>query len=428
MKKVIVIGGGLSGLSSAVSLVKNGYKVELLESSPKLGGRSYSLIHPKFENEIDNGQHIILGCYYSTLDYIKTISSEHFLLKQDYLKIPFAHKGGKISYLNSESNNYPLNLSKAIFKFEALSIRDRIKVIDFFLDLFFVDENDHKDQTINQFLIEKNQNPNIISRLWDVLAIGALNTTIDKADASIFIKILKTIFFEGNDASCIYMASTSLNDLFINKATEYIKLNNGTISLNESVSELVLEGEKVIKIISDKREIIDFEFVVSSVPPYAFQRITSNKIIPNLDKLFSYSPNLNIHIKLAEDIFPEPFYALLESDIHWIFSKGKHITLVTSSAEKYMGMTYNNIIGQFCSELKNYFPILNHNMILDSLVIKEKRATFIPNNKTENFRKKLTNNYGNLFIAGDWVNTGLPSTIESAILSGQMAVNSIGSS
>ncbi|KUO59194.1 hypothetical protein APF79_11275 [bacterium BRH_c32] len=427
MKKVIVIGGGLSGLSSAVSLLKNGYKVELLESSPKLGGRAYSLKHPKFENEIDNGQHIILGCYYATLNYINTISSEQFLLKQDFLKIPFADKGGKIFYLNSESNNYPLNLSKAIFKFDALSIRDRIKVIDFFLDLFFVDENDYINQTVEQFLIEKNQNPKIISHLWDVLAIGALNTTIDKADATIFIKILKTIFFEGNDASCIYMASGNLNDLFINKAIEYINSHTGIISLNESVKELVFENEKTIKIITDKREILDFDYLISTVPPYSFQRITNNKIIPNLDKVFDYSPILNIHIKLAEDIFSEPFYALLESDIHWIFNKGKHISLVTSSAEKYMGMSHNNIIGQFCSELKNYFPILNHSMILDFLVIKEKRATFIPNKKTEIFRKNLTNNYGNLFIAGDWVNTGLPSTIESAILSGHMAVNSIGS-
>jgi len=295
------------------------------------------------------------------------------------------------------------------------------------LDLFFVDENDYINQTVEQFLIEKNQNPKIISHLWDVLAIGALNTTIDKADATIFIKILKTIFFEGNDASCIYMASGNLNDLFINKAIEYINSHTGIISLNESVKELVFENEKTIKIITDKREILDFDYLISTVPPYSFQRITNNKIIPNLDKVFDYSPILNIHIKLAEDIFSEPFYALLESDIHWIFNKGKHISLVTSSAEKYMGMSHNNIIGQFCSELKNYFPILNHSMILDFLVIKEKRATFIPNKKTEIFRKNLTNNYGNLFIAGDWVNTGLPSTIESAILSGHMAVNSIGS-
>ncbi|MCK9279401.1 MAG: hydroxysqualene dehydroxylase HpnE [Melioribacteraceae bacterium] len=427
MKKVIVIGGGLSGLSSAVSLLKNGFQVELLESSPKLGGRTYSLKHPKFDNMIDNGQHILLGCYYATLDYLNTIGSEQFLSKQKFLKIPFVNKGGKVSYLNSESDNYPLNLSKAIFKFDALSMRDRIKVIDFFLDLFFVDENDHKNQTVEQFLIEKKQNSQIISHLWDILVIGALNTTIDKADAAIFIRILKTIFFEGNDASSIYMASTNLNDLFINNAVDYLNNHHGIISLNETVKELVFENEKITKIITDKREILEYDFVITSIPPYAFQKITNNKIIPNLDEVFSYSPILNVHIKLKDNIFSEPFYTLLESDIHWIFNKGKHITLVTSSAEKYMGMDYNNIIGQFCSELKNYFPIFDVSMILDFLVIKEKRATFIPTKKTEKFRKNFINNYGNLFIAGDWVNTGLPSTIESAILSGQMAVNSIGS-
>ncbi|MFA7289787.1 MAG: FAD-dependent oxidoreductase, partial [Melioribacteraceae bacterium] len=287
---------------------------------------------------------------------------------------------------------------------------------------------DHKDQNVNQFLIEKNQNPEIISHLWDILAIGALNTTIDKADASIFIRTLKTIFFEGNDASCIYMASTNLNDLFINNAVEYINSHNGVISLNETVKALVFEKGATIKIITEKRELDKFDYIITAIPPHAFQKITNNIILPDLNKVFSYSSILNIHIKLKEEIFLEPFYALLESDIHWIFNKGKHITLVTSSAEKYMEMDYNNIIGQFCSELKNYFPIFNSSMILDFLVIKEKRATFIPDNKTEIYRKKLINNFGNLFIAGDWVNTGLPSTIESAILSGQKAVNSIGSS
>lgn len=86
MKKVAVIGGGFAGLSAAVRLAENGFKVHLFEASPKLGGRAYSFFSEKYQAYLDNGQHILMGCYRETLDFITTIGAKDRITIQKTLK------------------------------------------------------------------------------------------------------------------------------------------------------------------------------------------------------------------------------------------------------------------------------------------------------------------------------------------------------
>ena len=135
---------------------------------------------------------------------------------------------------------------------------------------------------------------------------------------------------------------------------------------------------------------------------------------------FSYSSILNVHLWLKENPFTEKFYGLLNSPVHWIFNKGSHINLVISDADYLMEKTESEIKNLCLAELEKYCNINQHE-IIDYKIIKEKRATIIPSNKILYSRPSAKTKIDNLFLAGDWTDTGLPSTIESAAKSGRVA-------
>ena len=123
--------------------------------------------------------------------------------------------------------------------------------------------------------------------------------------------------------------------------------------------------------------------------------------------------------------FSELFYGLIDSKIHWLFNHGSHITIVISAANDLVNIQNDEIFAIINSELEDYFTIFNRDIVVDYKIIKEKRATFIPTFDLEKKRRNISSPYKNLILAGDWTNTGLPSTIESAVKSGKSAANEI---
>lgn len=430
MKRALVVGGGLAGLSSAVYLSDNGFEVTLIEASPKLGGRTYSIKNDRYDDYYDNGQHILMGCYDYTLDFINKIGGTDKLNFQESLEINFAKAGGNLFSLKAVKYLYPFNLLAAILKFKALKLKDRLKIIDFFLDLMGCYDEDLRDNTVKEWLQCKHQSEESIKSFWEILVVGALNTAIEKASAEMFAGVLKRIFLQGSKASAIVVPVEGLSQLFGELGHKFIRANHGQIILSEKVLELEVAGRKIISIITDKNVYKNFDAVVLAVPTFALSKIqttgtTLQLQIPELQ----YSPIVNVHLWLSENPFKEKFYGLIGSDIHWLFNHGKHITLTTSAADKLIPLESSEIKRHFCSELEKYFSIFSSEMILDFVVIKEKRATFIPDISSNQKRKeKVSSQIENLFFAGDWMNTDLPSTIESAVMSGKLVSEQVISS
>jgi zeta-carotene desaturase len=160
-----------------------------------------------------------------------------------------------------------------------------------------------------------------------------------------------------------------------------------------------------------------------AIPTHAIEKInfpgSSKPIIPKLN----YSPILNVHFWLKENPFKEKFYGLINSKVHWLFNHGDYISLTSSSADEFIGFENDFIKTLFLSEIEKFFPIFRSKFVNNSIVIKEKRATFIPDVVSSELRNNIYSPFDNLSFAGDWINTGLPSTIESAVLSGKMAAN-----
>ncbi|MCW8849109.1 MAG: FAD-dependent oxidoreductase, partial [Melioribacteraceae bacterium] len=168
--------------------------------------------------------------------------------------------------------------------------------------------------------------------------------------------------------------------------------------------------------------------VVLAIPHYSIEKIKSADIL--LDEQYfdmETSPIITIHIWEKEDSFKKDFIGLIDSNIHWVFNNGNHISIVISGADNFINRPPNEIIGIVTEELNRSNSSFTRENILYYKIIKEKRATLKCTPENENLRESLSSNIKNLHFAGDWTNTELPGTIEGAVLSGKLAANEINS-
>ncbi len=418
MSKCIVIGGGLAGLTSAVYLSESGIDVDLIEASPKLGGRTYSFHSKEQKTIVDNGQHVLMGCYNHTLEYLTKIDALNTLTFQKHLCVNYVERGGRQFKLEANGKLYPFNLIIGLLKFKAISFNDRIKIIGLFKTVLFSNPDNYNDQTVYEWLIAKTQSKESIRLFWDMLVVSIMNTKPELAAAKLFASTLKKVFLSGNAGSKMIIPNKGLSEVFCDKAVKVIEENNGNIHYSERVVELEFVNDRITKVITNNRIYSDFDFLISAVPFFSLIKFYPSKSLLQFEKYFNYSPIVTVHLWLKENIFSKDFYGFLDSEIHWLFNHGAHISLLTSNAVALSQKTKKEILAIFQSELKAFFPNFDSENILSSIIIKEKRAGFLPTNKYENIRSQIKSDFSNLIFAGDWTNTGLPSTMEGAVKSG----------
>ncbi|MGQ9642487.1 MAG: FAD-dependent oxidoreductase [Ignavibacterium sp.] len=211
--------------------------------------------------------------------------------------------------------------------------------------------------------------------------------------------------------------------------------NNCKVNLSEKCVSLEINNNRINKVIttsanSSKQNVYDkFDFVISAVPFFALKKLLDKNYL-SIQSEFNYSSILNIHLWLTQEatkkfsFINKEFYAFNNSELHWLFNKQTHWNIVISNADKFMDMPKEKIFSFVLDELKNFIPIRKDD-ISEYKIIKEKRATFIPDKKTLKNRPAADTKIENLFLAGDWIDTKLPATIESAVKSGRWAAEKI---
>ena len=425
-KCVVVIGGGFSGLSSAVKLSESGFDVILVEKNSYLGGRAYSFVENKTGCEIDNGQHLILGCYKNTFEFLKKINSD--LKIPTKLVLPFLLNGKKYIF-RTNLLPAPLNFVFGLIRFKLLSFKDKINIIKIIIAIF-KNEKDIGQITVSEWLTKHNQSINIQKYFWNIIAIGALNDLPERTSAKIFKMVLKEVMFFSNKNSSFVIAEKPLSKIFSDKAEIFLKNNNCKIIINQIVDEITqVKNSKFAIKLKNQNKIIADAVVLATPHDATFKFLTKLKIHNMLVNKDNYevlhSAIVNIHLWFSKSFFKEEFIAILDSPIHWIFNKSGidrsgnfYISITISSANEYLNMKNENLLKMVLVELKKSFSKFIESELLHYKIIKEKRATMEQSNINQQYRLSSKTKISNLFLAGDWTNTGLPATIESAILSG----------
>jgi zeta-carotene desaturase len=430
---VLIIGGGLAGLSAAVELTSRGHSILLLEQKQHFGGRTYSFIHPETGDEVDNGQHLMMGCYHSTLKYLETIGRISLVEVQSNLSIVFRESNKSPSLFQTVPLPAPLNVLVGLLRLQSLSFSHRLAMLRVGIEL--VRRNPEKNKhlqsiTVAEWLRELKQPEENRKYLWDIIAIGALNDSTDRISAALFVKVLKSAFFGSRFNSSMVIPKKGLSTVLIDGAVSYVQKRGGRVLKNNSIKQISDIVSSISSVELESGEVITPKAVISAVPYFDIPRLFKDPGsigLTDMDQFIS-SPIITIHLWFDAHFMQEQFVALIGSPIHWVFNKSKiygredeglmYLALVVSGAHDLVEKEKDELVNIAHHELKRFYPSASVAKVIHSLVIKEKRATFSPKVGLEQFRPQHKTTVQNLFLAGDWTDTKLPATIEGAVQSG----------
>jgi len=432
-KSVSVIGGGIAGLSSAVFLANKGFRVTLIEASPKFGGRVYSFFDKASGFQIDNGQHILASWYKNTFDYLKLIGTFDKLSFQKQLEVVFADEMGNQYSLKASRLPPPLHLAGGIMGYKALGLTDKLAIVRLVnrIKKNKYSESDLKCVNTDKLFELSAQTDKAIDYFWKPFIIAVFNAEPENTSAYLFANIIRMGFIEKGGSELV-LPNGFLSDIFVEPAIDFLKQKNADVILNKGVNGFKFNNDSISSIILEDSTEIKTDFYVSAVPFFNFKIMLGDDVhsrfFGELSEL-TPSPIVNIHLKFDKDInhiFTSSFIGLLGTSSQWVFKvSNDQVCVVISAAEKIAKMTKEDMAGLAEKELKMCITEMKDHVVIKARVIKEMRATFVPDKESLRNRPTAKTSLANLFLAGDWTDTGLPATIEGAVKSARSCVNEI---
>ena len=434
---VLVLGGGFAGLSCAVALAEKGRKVLVLDKKPHLGGRAYSFTENNLD--IDNGQHLFMGCYRATRLFLKTIGTEDRLDIYHDVVVDYAEPGGARDRLSCPSwLPAPLHLAAGLLGLKGVSFKEKKALIAFDMALKAMKSRPIPDaieaMTVRQWLTSLGLSANFQTRFFDPAAIGILNDSPEIASAAGFIQALRTMFFTGRDSSRFALARVGLSELYTDAARDFIEKRGGRVISNAKAAGLIEEEGRVRGIVTDMDSRFDADYVVSTLPPWDLKKLALPAALRGDWETLAPAPIVGATIRLDRPVMTERFLGMLNTETHWVFNKtlihglkeeGQTIAVVISGAHQQIGYAPDKILSVMKRDLSVCLPDFAAAAILASKVVKEPFATLSPTPGSEAKRPEPGTGMPGFAFAGDWTRTGFPATIESACASGYSAAEYI---
>ncbi|MGH9836679.1 MAG: hydroxysqualene dehydroxylase HpnE [Blastocatellia bacterium] len=439
-RPVLILGGGFAGLSAAVNLAEVGTPVLLLERRSFLGGRAYSFTDKTTGDTIDNGQHLMMGCYHHTLNFLEKIGSINKLKFQENPQVDFLREqpGGIVrrASFKCPPAPAPLHLLIGLARLDTIGWSDRFRVLRVGLELRRLNGNRAKlaGITVRQWLDQLGQSERMQSRFWDLVALATLNESPDRASADMFARVLDQAFMHSRRDSTMVISRVGLSDLYTEDARAFIESRGGSVRLNAEVAQIEFEDERAVGVTLRSGERIEAETIISAAPYFALRRMISDEVaessdgLRNLDRLKS-APIVSINLWYDEPVTDLEFAGLLDSRIEWVFNKNaiagetsrrrQHLALVISGAHQVAGQPKEELIALAIGEMRRFFPAARKREPIHAFVVREHDATISHTPGVAALRPSQRTSFKNFFLAGDWTDTGLPATIEGAVWSGQ---------
>ncbi len=425
MKRVAIIGGGWAGCAALVHAAHAGYKGDLYEAARTLGGRARAV--EVAGKTLDNGQHILLGAYVETLRTIRLAGGD---VEHLFLRLPLSLIFPGVFELRAPRWPAPLHLLGALLRAQGLDASDRWGAIHFMATRQLLGFTLAQDMTVQAFLDENGQTPNAIRYLWEPLCIAALNTHIAQASAQVYLNVLRDSMTRWQLgpalASDMLIPRVDLTSAFPALAQSFGEAHGARIftghavkSVTQSGSSWMVDGnsyDRVILAVAPQHA----SALLESLPETAANRA----LIDALD----YEPITTCYLQYpASTTLPAPMIGMLGEVSQWAFDRGaldgqaEHaglIAVVVSASGRQLELGNEEIARRIDAELRDLLPGLPAPEW--SRIINEKRATFrcAPNVQRPGPQSGLPG----LLLAGDYLASPYPATLEAAVRSAQAAV------
>ena len=504
---VVVLGGGLAGMAAACSLLDSGYGVTLVERRPFLGGRAFSFFYPfhgrttddargdgleisqtseaapitgaQSQHEtagmagcqVDNGQHVFLGCCSYYIDFLKKLGTLDKSYLQHRLNVrvvspPKNGRKGKSGAITAAPIlPAPFHMLPSFLRFPHLGFRDKVLAIYGLTRIILTNRHNPQleSQSFYEWLKAHGQTERAIVNFWNLLILPTLNDDIRDVSAAMGLMVYQEGVLKSRTSANVGYSRVGLSKLMGESAQQYILGKGGRLLLGQRVSGLIMESSgggasttapeggrlRLEGVELDGDEVIRGDMYVSALPFQVFTATLPTELLEEPffrgTKEISSSPIVNIHVwydRPVMDSSSTEFVASLDSPLQWVFDKGRilgsnegghgpasglqgqYICISVSGAWDYINRSKEEIRKIFLEAMEEVFPKAAEAEVEHLLVVKSS-ATFRCTPGATWLRPATETPVENLLLAGDWTDTGWPSTMEGAVKSGVEAAKAI---
>ena len=438
---VLIIGGGIAGLATAVRLIQNGIKPIVLEKRPFLGGRAYSFRDSDTGTEIDNGQHVFIGACDQFQKYISDIGASNQIRLEKRIGFPVL-KHGNIGWLKARTLPGALANFSALFGYKHVGLIGKLRILWalFSIKTTRLGPNSPHDRfSFDDWLRDHAQTDETIQNFWNLIILPSLNDSIESVSAYTGIELFKVALLGAANNPAMGIPLSGLSILVGDNAKKFIEGHGGEIRTGIDVQSLEISNGRISGIRTAKDQLIESETIVSAVPASVMTSLMSSGSGGKEDfftpaKSIQTAPIVAIHIWYDRPVMADKFIATIDSPLQWVFNDtdlksrneiGQHIVISLSGAWKWQDKSKKQLREIFIEEMSNTFPAAKYAKIEKFAVVKMLEATFqvAPNSREQRLSQRTP--LPGLYLAGDWTDTGWPSTMESAVRSGNLAADYI---
>jgi squalene-associated FAD-dependent desaturase len=450
---IVVVGGGLAGLSAALDLADAGARVTLLERRRSLGGLTRSFHHDG--REIDNGQHVFLRCCTEYLAFLERIGSQNDVFLQDRLDVAFLRPGAgrspRAGRLRRTGFPAPFHLALALARFPHLRWADRARVGLAALPLRGLDLDDPAldGETFGAWLARHHQSPAAIETLWDPLTISTVNLPAAEASLAMGAKVFVTGLLRHAGAADIGWSRLPLGRLHGERAA--VALEKAGVAVHVEATVTAVTRSAPGWTVHARNGTFDADGVVVALPHTEVDAVLPAGAVAHQDRLadLGTSAIVDVHVLYDRQVMPLAFAAGLGTPVQWVFdsteSSGlgpagaagasgaaaparagpQYLAVSLSAADDLLGRRPDDIAREIVTELTRLFPAAGGARVLDTMVTKERHATFRATPGSARLRPPAATAYPGLAVAGAWTATGWPATMEGAVRSGHAAARAV---
>jgi len=390
-KTVIVVGGGVAGMSAACALAEDGFRV-----ADKIHWTTdYTMIEP----------------------------------------------GGKRSALGASPLPAPLHGLPKLLTCSAFSLQDKISLARAFSAILLGQAND-PNESLADWLRRQHQSKGAMDRFWRLVIASALNSELDQIGVNYASMVIRGLFMDSAWAGALGMSTVPLSTLYA-QVPEFLAQRGGSLILNANVERIEWDASTAQWVVDVRgtEAPLRADYLVLALPFEALQKLlpalppaeSKETLAAKLEQHVHW-PICSVHLWFDRAVTDLDHAVLLDREIHWMYNQSKlqsrpdhYIELVVSATRKFAALPREQAIEQALSELAEFFPSVREAKLLKVALVKEVRATFGVPPGIDAARPNAGSPWPQCFLAGDWIATGWPSTMESAARSGHLAAEAVAS-
>lgn len=441
-----MIGGGLAGLAAGIALAESGWRVQLFEQRPYLGGRATSYVLPDGEH-VDNCQHVTFGCCTNLQDFYNRVGAANKIKFFDRMLL--LDPQGRRGQMHAGILPAPLHMTGSFLTFGPLGLKDKLCIARAFYSIVksggHPPDLDEPNLSMLEWLRRRKQTPTAISRFWRVVLVSALSEELDRIDARYGIDVFWKAVLSNRKGYLMGVPAVALADLY-EGCRLAIENKGGEVVLRAPVREVIVENGAVSCVRFDAGGEEQADAYIFAVPHDALADLlpdaakSADASLANIRKIKD-APITGVHLWFDRQVMTEPFITLLDTTTQWIFNKSalysgsngagketqnsQYLQLVISASYDLLQKSRQEIIDLCLREVRQALPAARDAQLTKATVVKEVAATFSPEPGVDRWRPKQQTLVKGLFLAGDWTATGWPATMEGAVRSGYLAAEAV---